>query len=204
MRDSALSPDVISSSRDRDVNSDSEASSYHTSSLYLPGGTWLIWKLPSRAVTVKCGVAMATVPLPVNSKKLPFCISGGAYGDGTIFEITPTGKLTTLSHWYSQNELADIDREKGDLAAARPLFERSMEMTEKIPLGKRHPRIAELLSDYAALLGDEGKLIPVSAEVEEVIRQAVSEIRHVKAAAEWHEQQREGLGHRKVIESARR
>jgi len=32
-----------------------------------------------------------------------------------------------------------------------------MEMTERIPLGERHPRIAELQSDYAALLVDEGK-----------------------------------------------
>jgi tetratricopeptide (TPR) repeat protein len=66
-------------------------------------------------------------------------------------------KQVTLLHWYSQNELAEIYREKGDLAAARSLFERSMEMTEKIPLGERHPRIAELQSDYAAFLVDEGK-----------------------------------------------
>lgn len=66
-------------------------------------------------------------------------------------------KQVTLMHWYSQNELAEIYREKGDLAAAKPLFDRSMEMTDKIPLGERHPRIAELLSDYAAFLEDEGK-----------------------------------------------
>jgi tetratricopeptide (TPR) repeat protein len=53
--------------------------------------------------------------------------------------------------------LAEIYREKGDLAAAKPLFDRSMEMTDKIPLGERHPRIAELVSDYAAFLEDEGK-----------------------------------------------
>jgi tetratricopeptide (TPR) repeat protein len=66
-------------------------------------------------------------------------------------------KQVLLLHWYSQNEMAEIYREKGDLAAARPLFERSLEITEKIPLGERHPRIAELQSDYAALLVDEGK-----------------------------------------------
>jgi tetratricopeptide (TPR) repeat protein len=66
-------------------------------------------------------------------------------------------KQVTLMHWYSQNELAEIYREKGDLAAAKPLFDRSMEMTDKIPLGERHPRIAELVSDYAAFLEDEGK-----------------------------------------------
>lgn len=62
-----------------------------------------------------------------------------------------------LLHWYSQNELAEIYREKGDLAAARPLFERSMEMMKEISLGERHPRIAELQSDHAAFLVDEGK-----------------------------------------------
>jgi tetratricopeptide (TPR) repeat protein len=63
----------------------------------------------------------------------------------------------TLLHWYSQNELAEIYREKGDLAAARPFFEQSMEMMKTISLGERHPRIAELQSDYAAFLADEGK-----------------------------------------------
>jgi len=63
----------------------------------------------------------------------------------------------TLLHWYSQNELAEIYREKGDLATARPLFEQSMEMMKTISLGKRHPRIAELQSNYAAFLADEGK-----------------------------------------------
>jgi len=63
----------------------------------------------------------------------------------------------SLLRWYSQNELAEIDREKGDLAAAIPLFEQSLAMVGKVPLGAGHPRIAELLSDYANLLGDEGK-----------------------------------------------
>jgi tetratricopeptide (TPR) repeat protein len=61
-----------------------------------------------------------------------------------------------LLHWYSQNELAEIDREKGDIAAAIPLFEQSLEATEKMPLGAGHPRIAELLSNYANLLEDQG------------------------------------------------
>ena len=66
-------------------------------------------------------------------------------------------KQVLLLHWYTQNELAEIYREKGDLAAARTLFERSLEMMKKISLGERHPRIAELQSDYAALLVDEGE-----------------------------------------------
>jgi tetratricopeptide (TPR) repeat protein len=65
-------------------------------------------------------------------------------------------KQVALLHWYSQNELAEIYREKGDIAAAIPLFERSLETLDKMPLGAGHPRIAELLSDYANLLGDQG------------------------------------------------
>jgi uncharacterized repeat protein (TIGR03803 family) len=34
-------------------------------------------------------------------------ISGGAYGDGTIFEVTPTGKLTTLYNVCSQSGCPD-------------------------------------------------------------------------------------------------
>jgi tetratricopeptide (TPR) repeat protein len=67
-------------------------------------------------------------------------------------------KEETLLHWFSQNELLEIYREKGDLVAAKPLFERSMEMLKTISLGKRDPRIAELQSNHAAFLGDEGKL----------------------------------------------
>jgi tetratricopeptide (TPR) repeat protein len=66
-------------------------------------------------------------------------------------------KGETLLRWYSQNELAEIYREKGDLASAKPLFEGSMEMMKTVSLGERHPRIAELQSDYAAFLVDEGK-----------------------------------------------
>jgi tetratricopeptide (TPR) repeat protein len=61
-----------------------------------------------------------------------------------------------LLHWYSQNEMAEIYREKGDIAAAIPLFERSLETSDKMPVGAGHARIAELLSDYANLLGDQG------------------------------------------------
>jgi tetratricopeptide (TPR) repeat protein len=64
----------------------------------------------------------------------------------------------TLLNWYSQNELAEIYREKGDLAAARPLFERSMEMIKTLSLGEADLRVAELQSYYAAFLADEGKL----------------------------------------------
>jgi tetratricopeptide (TPR) repeat protein len=52
-------------------------------------------------------------------------------------------KQAALLHWYSQNELAEIYSEKGDIAAAIPLFEQSLEMSNKIPLGAGHPRIAE-------------------------------------------------------------
>jgi tetratricopeptide (TPR) repeat protein len=62
----------------------------------------------------------------------------------------------SLLRWYNQNEMAEIYREKGDVAAAVPLFEQSLETKDKIPLGAGHPRIAELLSNYANLLGDQG------------------------------------------------
>jgi tetratricopeptide (TPR) repeat protein len=62
----------------------------------------------------------------------------------------------SLLRWYSQNEMAEVYREKGDIAAAIPLFEQSLETKDKIPLGAGHPRIAELLSNYANLLGDQG------------------------------------------------
>lgn len=65
-------------------------------------------------------------------------------------------KQVSLLHWYGQNELAEIYREKGDTPAAIPLFERSLETTDKMPLGAGHPRIAELLSNYANLLADQG------------------------------------------------
>lgn len=64
----------------------------------------------------------------------------------------------TLLHWYSQNELAEIYREKGDLAAARPLFEQAMATMKTLSLGEVHLRGAELQSYYAAFLADEGML----------------------------------------------
>jgi tetratricopeptide (TPR) repeat protein len=62
-----------------------------------------------------------------------------------------------LWHWYDQSERAEIFRERGDNAAAEPLFEQSLEMVGKIPLWEGPPRIAEMISDYATLLRDEGK-----------------------------------------------
>jgi tetratricopeptide (TPR) repeat protein len=91
----------------------------------------------------------------------------------------------SLLHWYSQSELAEIDREKGDLAAARPLFERALEMSGKVPFG--YPRFRELLSNYAALLVDEGKL----DEAESFYKRALEtwgwypELEHAEALANY-------------------
>ena len=78
-------------------------------------------------------------------------------------------KQVSLLHWYSRNELAEIDREKGDLAAAKPLFEQSLEMVGKVPLRTGHPRIAALLSNYATLPAGEGKF----AEAESFYKRAL-------------------------------
>jgi tetratricopeptide (TPR) repeat protein len=59
--------------------------------------------------------------------------------------------------WLSQNELAEIYREKGDTAAAEPLFQRSLEMAQTLDLAPGHPKLAQLLDNYATLLRDEGK-----------------------------------------------
>jgi tetratricopeptide (TPR) repeat protein len=58
--------------------------------------------------------------------------------------------------WLTQNDLAEIYREKGDTAAAEPLFQRSLEtVPSRIVSG--HPKLAQLLDNYATLLRDEGK-----------------------------------------------
>jgi tetratricopeptide (TPR) repeat protein len=66
------------------------------------------------------------------------------------------GRPPTWS-WFSQNELAEIYREKGDLAAAEPLFQKSVEMAPTLPLAPGHPKLAQLFDNYATLLRDEGK-----------------------------------------------
>lgn len=63
----------------------------------------------------------------------------------------------TVWFWLSQNELAEIYREKGDSAAAEPLFQSSLEMTQHMRLAPGHPKLAQLLDNYATLLRDGGK-----------------------------------------------
>ncbi|MFY9732425.1 MAG: tetratricopeptide repeat protein, partial [Candidatus Acidiferrales bacterium] len=59
--------------------------------------------------------------------------------------------------WLSQNELAEIYREKGDSATAEPLFQSSLEMTQHMHLAPGHPKLAQMLDNYATLLRDGGK-----------------------------------------------
>ncbi len=63
----------------------------------------------------------------------------------------------TIWFWLSQNELAETYREKGDSAAAEPLFQSSLEMTPSMHLAPGHPRLAQMLDNYATLLRDAGK-----------------------------------------------
>jgi tetratricopeptide (TPR) repeat protein len=63
----------------------------------------------------------------------------------------------TIWFWLSQNELAETYREKGDSAAAEPLFESSLEMTQNMQLAPGHPKLAQMLDNYATLLRDAGK-----------------------------------------------
>jgi tetratricopeptide (TPR) repeat protein len=71
--------------------------------------------------------------------------------------------------WLSQNELAEVYREKGDTAAAEPLFRSSLDMVETLSLARGHPKLAQLLDNYATLLRDEGKY----AEAEPLYQRAV-------------------------------
>jgi tetratricopeptide (TPR) repeat protein len=63
----------------------------------------------------------------------------------------------TVWFWLSQNELAETYREKGDSAAAEPLFQSSLEMTQNMHLAPGHPKLAQMLNNYATLLRDAGK-----------------------------------------------
>ena len=65
----------------------------------------------------------------------------------------PTG--VSVFFWLSQIELAEIYREKGDSAAAEPLFQSSLEMTQHMHSGS--PKLAQMLDNYATLLRDAGK-----------------------------------------------
>lgn len=87
----------------------------------------------------------------------------------------------TLLHWYSQNELAEIYREKGDLAAATPLFEQSMEMMKTLSLGEADLRVAEPQSYYAAFLADEGKL----DEAESAFQRALNTWTHRQSSSPY-------------------
>ena len=59
--------------------------------------------------------------------------------------------------WRSQVELGEIYREKGDAAAAEPVFERSLEAVGDLKMPPGNPKVAELLDNYATLLRDEEK-----------------------------------------------
>jgi tetratricopeptide (TPR) repeat protein len=64
----------------------------------------------------------------------------------------PTG--VSVFFWLSQIELAEIYREKGDSAAAEPLFQSSL---QRMHLGPGSPKLAQMLDNYATLLRDAGK-----------------------------------------------
>ncbi|MGH9747156.1 MAG: tetratricopeptide repeat protein [Candidatus Acidiferrales bacterium] len=63
----------------------------------------------------------------------------------------------TIWFWLNEVELAEIYREKGDFAAAEPLFQHSLERAQKMQFAPGHPKLAEMLDNYATLLRDEGK-----------------------------------------------
>jgi Tetratricopeptide repeat len=55
------------------------------------------------------------------------------------------------------NRLAGLLQDQGDLAAARPLYERTLAICEKV-LGPEHPGTASCLNRLARLLHDQGDL----------------------------------------------
>jgi len=65
---------------------------------------------------------------------------------------------TPVRLWHSEIEEAEIDREKGDLAAAEPIFQRSVQATQTLHLAPGFPVVAHFFDNYATLLRDEGKL----------------------------------------------
>ncbi len=57
----------------------------------------------------------------------------------------------------SLNNLACLLKDQGDLAAARPLYERALAIREKA-LGPEHPDTATSLNNLARLLQEQGDL----------------------------------------------
>jgi hypothetical protein len=68
----------------------------------------------------------------------------------------PASKLTVPWHLL-QWVLAFLLKDQGDLAAARPLFERALAIKEKV-LGPEHPSTATILNNLALLVQDQGDL----------------------------------------------
>jgi tetratricopeptide (TPR) repeat protein len=64
-----------------------------------------------------------------------------------------------IGDWPIQIELAETYREKGDAAAAGPIFANSVAKTEQPGwhIAPGDPRLAHLLDNYASLLRDQGK-----------------------------------------------
>jgi tetratricopeptide (TPR) repeat protein len=59
--------------------------------------------------------------------------------------------------WSTQNARAEIYREQGDTAAAKTLFQNSLDLVPTLKLVPGHPKLAQLLDNYATLLRDEGR-----------------------------------------------
>lgn len=81
-------------------------------------------------------------------------ITDSKFGKSKAKSVNPG---PTIWFWLSQIELAEIYREKGDSAAAEPLFQSSLEMTQQLHLAPGHPKLAQMLDNYATLLRDAGK-----------------------------------------------
>jgi hypothetical protein len=70
---------------------------------------------------------------------------------------------------FCPNNLAALLHEQGDLAGARPLFERALAIREKA-LGPEHPRVATVLSNLARLLNRTGH----TKEAEPMFQRAIA------------------------------
>ncbi len=87
-------------------------------------------------------------------------ITGSKFGKSKA-KVGDTGP--TIWFWLSQIELAETYREKGDSAAAEPLFQGSLELTQNMHLAPGHPKLAQMLDNYATLLRDTGKYAQAEA-----------------------------------------
>ena len=58
----------------------------------------------------------------------------------------------------SLNNLAELYRAQGRYADAEPLFKRSLAILKKA-LGPKHPDVATILENYAALLWEAGRTV---------------------------------------------